>query len=80
MAAKQSSQSSNGKVDIAVIQADIAYIRNDISEIKKALTDNYVTKDQFRPVKNIAYGAVSLLALIVVAALGALATLTKGKT
>jgi hypothetical protein len=79
MRAKQPTQSSNGKVDIAVIQADIAYIRDDIADIKKALQENYVTKDQFRPVKNIAYGAVSFLALLVVAALGALATLTKGR-
>lgn len=71
--------SSNGKVDMAVMQNNIQYIQEDIAAIKIALQENYVTKDQFAPVKRIAYGAVSLLGLIVVAALGALATLSGKK-
>lgn len=77
MAARQSSNS--GKVDIGIMQTDIAYIRDDIADIKKALQTNYVTKDQFAPVKRIAYGAVSLLSLIVVAAVGAIASLSGRK-
>lgn len=67
--------SANGNVDIGIMKNDIAYIRDDIAEIKKALQTNYVTRDQFLPVKRIAYGAVSLMSLIVVGAIGAIATL-----
>lgn len=66
-------------MQIAVMASDIAYIRDDLADIKKALQDNYVTKDQFAPVKRIAYGAVSLLSLIVVGTLGALASLAQRK-
>lgn len=73
--AKRTPSSSNGKVDMAVMQTDIAYMREDLAAIKVALQENYVTKDQFAPVKRIAYGAVSLLSLIVIAAIGALGSL-----
>ncbi len=49
---------------------DIGYIRDDIAEIKKALQENYVTKDQFAPVKRIAYGIVSVVTAIFVTAFG----------
>jgi hypothetical protein len=63
-------KSSNGKVDIALIQQDVAFIRDDVAAIKLALQTNYVTKDQFLPVKRIAYGFVTFLTGIVMTAFG----------
>lgn len=56
----------------AVINADIGYIKKDISEIKIMLENKYVTRDQFAPVKMIAYGLVSL---VLVAVVGSIMTL-----
>lgn len=70
---------SDEKPNLKVMQNDISYIRDDIKEIKLALQSSYVSKDQFRPVKNIAYGTVTLLGLLVIAAIGAIATLSGKK-
>lgn len=64
------------KIDQAVLQNDIAYIRADISDIKAALQSNYVTKDQFDPVKRIVYGVASL---VMIALVGAFMTLVLRK-
>lgn len=58
------------KEAVALIQNDVGYIREDIADIKKALQENYVTKDQFAPVKKIAYGAVTFVVAIFVTAFG----------
>lgn len=62
----------NGGVDIKVIQNDVGYIRDDVKEIKYSLQQNYVTKDQFDPVRKIVYGLVGLILVAVVGALLAL--------
>jgi len=50
----------------------VSYIRRDIKEIKDQITANYVTKNEFQPVRNLVYGMVGL---ILVAVVGALITL-----
>lgn len=60
MAAK--SQATN----IALIQQQLKEMSIDIKDIKKSLKDDYVTKDQFAPVKRIAYGAMTVVSGIIV--------------
>ena len=57
---------------IALIFQDIGYIKTDVGEIKALVKNNYVTKDEFDPVKKIAYGVVSV---ILIGVLGAILTI-----
>lgn len=59
----------NDKPNLEVMATDIAYIANDLTEIKSMLTNNYVTNDRFIPVKNIAYGFLGIFFTSVVGAL-----------
>ena len=54
------------------IQADLDYIKRDIGEIKERLNRQYVTQDQFEPIKRIVYGLVSIVLTAVVVAIVAL--------
>ena len=57
---------------LAVMGADIAYIKQDLSEIKGCITGlsgKYITKPEFEPVKKLVYG---LAALILIAVIGAI--------
>lgn len=56
----------------AVVALDIKYIKEEITEIKNKLDDQYVTQTEFRPVRTIVYGMVSLMLTGVVVALIAL--------
>lgn len=69
---KNTSNISRINSDLIGIAKDISYISSDVKEIKEKMESNYVTKDQFEPVKNIVYGMVSLILLAVVGALVAL--------
>lgn len=56
----------------ASVSKDIEYIKKDISEIKQAikeLTGVYVTQIEFRTVRSIVYGLVTLILVAVVGAL-----------
>jgi hypothetical protein len=55
--------------DLAVIANDISYIKGQIVEIKQKLEGEYVTHDEFEPVKKVVYGLVSLILVAVVGAL-----------
>jgi hypothetical protein len=57
---------------VAVIANDVAYIKEEVRDIKALVQQDYVTKDEFNPVKSIVYGLVSLILLSVVGALVAL--------
>jgi len=48
------------------------WIQKDISDIKEKLEKDYVTRQEFNPVKNVVYGMVATLLLAV---LGAIVTL-----
>lgn len=58
--------------NIGVIMNDLQYIKRDISEIKHKLEANYVTKEEFDPIKRIVYGMVSIILVAVVTAIVAL--------
>ncbi len=57
---------------VAVIANDISYIKSDIGEIKSRLDHNYISREEFDPIKRLVYG---LVALILVAVVGSLMTL-----
>lgn len=54
---------------IEVVANDIHYIRRDVEEIKSKLEKEYVTQDQFDPIKKIVYGLVSVILTTVVVGL-----------
>ena len=60
-------------VDIAVMAEQIQTMSKNVDEIKAKLENDYVTQDQFDPVKKIVYGLVGLILVTVVGALLALA-------
>lgn len=60
---------SKDHTDLAVIANDISYIKADITEIKRKLDADYVTREEFDPIKKIVYGIVSLVLTSVVIAL-----------
>lgn len=53
----------------AVIANDISYIKRDIGDIKSKLENNYVSKDEFTPVRNIVYGLVGILGIATIGAI-----------
>lgn len=53
------STAEKSEINQAVMAKDISYIKDDLKDIKDILTNNYVTKDAFIPVKRIAYGLVA---------------------
>lgn len=57
---------------LAVIANDISYIKGEIKEIKEKLEGDYVTHQEFEPVKKIVYG---LVGITMVAVLGAILAL-----
>jgi hypothetical protein len=68
---KRSSQQKNNDT-IGIIVTKLEYIQGDVKEIKIQLSGNYVTKDQFEPVRKIVYGMVSIILLAVMGAIIAL--------
>ena len=70
------SNSNNGRTHIAVMANDIKYIKDEISEIKILLRENYVTKIEYEPVKRLVYGTVAILGSAVL--LGILALVLRG--
>lgn len=59
-------------INIDVIANDISYIKRDVIEIKTRLENNYVTREEFEPIKRLVYGLVSLILVSVVGAVLAL--------
>lgn len=64
--------SNTNAQNIDVIATKIEYIARDVADIKLKLEDQYVTMDQFEPVKKIVYGMVSVILLAVIGAVVAL--------
>lgn len=60
------------QTEIAVIEENIKYIREDVNEIKHKLEVSYVTRDEFEPYKRIIQGLVALTITTVFGALLAL--------
>lgn len=70
MVAKQSDKS-----DIAVIKEQVSTIKGDVRDIKDRMEKDYVTQDQFEPIKRLVYGTVTLVLSAVV--LGVLALIMR---
>ena len=65
-------QQQQDQSDIRLIAKDIEYIKIDMQDVKKALSSNYVTVDQFDPIKRLVYGTVGLILSSFILALAAL--------
>lgn len=57
------------KVVLAEIKKDIEYIKCDVKEIKGKMEQDYVTQEEFKPIRNIVYGMVTMTLTAVVGAL-----------
>lgn len=57
---------------IDVIANDITYIKRDVADIKSKLEADYVTLDQFEPIRNVVYGMVGIILTGVIGAVVAL--------
>ncbi len=63
------------KVSIAVMANQVSNIQSDVRDIKGRLEKDYVTQDQFDPIKRLVYGVVGLvLASVVLAVLALIIT------
>lgn len=63
--------------NIDVIATKLDYIQQDVAEIKAKLDKDYVTTDEFDPIKKVVYGMVSVILMAVVGALVALVVRTQ---
>lgn len=54
------------------LSSDILYIKTKVETIEQKLEKNYVTHEEFQPVKNLVYGLVGLILTSVILALVAL--------
>lgn len=59
-------------IKLAVIQNDLTYIKEKMNTIDTKVSNHYVSKDEFEPIKKIVYGVVGLILVAVVGALVAL--------
>jgi len=57
---------------IAVMATDIKYLIREVGEIKKKLEADYVTRQEFEPIKKFVYG---LITIVLVGVIGAILTL-----
>lgn len=65
-------ESKDVNVLIAEISKDITFIRSTVERLEKSIEDikeSYVTKEEFKPVKSIVYGASSFILLSVFTAI-----------
>lgn len=59
-------------VSAAEVKKDIEYIKKEIIEIKQLVSEHYVTKVEFDPIKKIVYGIAGMVLVTVFGALLAL--------
>jgi len=52
---------SNGEITLAVLKNDVEYLKDKINQIDYKLDRIYVTKTEFEPIKNLAYGVMGLI-------------------
>lgn len=67
-----SSREDRGGNDYGVLANDIRYIQRDIENIRQLIEHQYVTQDQFDPIRKIVYGLVSVVLTSVMVGLLAL--------
>ena len=59
----ENSEYPNTRELLMLISQDNSYIKKDIQEIKDSLSKHYVSNAEFAPVRNIAYGLVTVILL-----------------
>jgi len=69
MTTKQERTNDRTNIDLAVIATDVSYIKRDVAEIKNKLEADYVTRQEFDPIKKVIYGLVTLILTGVVGAI-----------
>jgi hypothetical protein len=57
---------------LAVMQTDLTYIKEKLNAVDTKVSSNYVSKEEFEPIRKIVYGVVSLILVAVVGAVVAL--------
>jgi len=74
---KSKSEQRDFKSDtaLALVAQDVKYIQRDVMEIKTKLEADYVSREEFDPIKKIIYGLVSLILVAVVGGLISLVVL-----
>ncbi len=45
---------------LAVIQNDMNRVKDDLKDIKESVSKNYVTQEEFKPIRMFVYGIVAL--------------------
>lgn len=65
-------ENTDERITLAVLKTDLEYIKRRIDNIDATLKADYVTKDEFTPIKSVVYG---LVGTILVAVFGALVAL-----
>lgn len=56
-------------VRIGELGRDMAYVREAVDKIDEKVSNGYVTKEEFAPIKQLVYGVVSLVTIAVIGAL-----------
>lgn len=74
---KRVTNSNTNTQNIDVIATKLDYIQSDVAEIKAKLDKDYVTNDEFDPIRRVVYGMVSVVLLAVVGAMVALVVRTQ---
>lgn len=65
-------QQNSIETTVAVILTKVNYIEVEVKDIRAKLEKEYVTQDQFEPIRKVVYGLVSITLLSVVGAVIAL--------
>ncbi len=65
-------QQNSIETTVAVILTKVNYIEAEVKDIRAKLEREYVTQDQFEPIRKVVYGLVSITLLSVVGAVIAL--------
>ena len=74
---RQKQQTNNElSVDIAVISEKVANIEKKVTNIENKLDADYVTQDEFDPIRKIVYGMVTVVLMAVLGAMVALVVRT----
>lgn len=65
----RSTRSQKEDTQIAVMANDLGYVRKAVDTLNEKIDHNYVTKEEFKPVKQLVYGLVGLIMTAVVIAI-----------
>lgn len=63
------SDNNRDDIKLAVIQNDLTYIKEKLNAVDQKVSNHYVSKEEFEPIRKIVYGLISLILIAVVGAL-----------